>query len=82
MPSTSPFTSQGYPFSKDLRSYDAEGLGRAFFADGLVAELGNLHLYDTGGWLAGSFTPGPARGAVVVPRAYNSSPITQWPEAK
>ena len=54
--SASPFTSQGYPFSKDLRSYDAEGLGRAFFADGLMAALGCLHLYDAGGWLASAPT--------------------------
>jgi hypothetical protein len=29
-------------------------LNRAFFADGLVAALGGLHLYDAGGLLAPS----------------------------
>jgi hypothetical protein len=57
-PSASPLptTSQGYPFAKDLRSYDADALGRAFFADGLVTELAGLHLYDAGSLLP--FSPG------------------------
>ena len=49
----SPFTSQGYPFSKELLSYDAHSLGRAFFADGIVTERNELHLFDHAELVAG-----------------------------
>lgn len=44
-----PTTSQGYPFAKDLLAYSAEGLGRAFFADGVVTGNGGLHVFDNAG---------------------------------
>ena len=42
----SPFTSQGSPFSKDWRSYDAVALGETFFNDGVYIPLKSLRLYD------------------------------------
>lgn len=53
----SPFTSQGYPFRKDLPSYSGEDLGRAFFADGTVERLGGLWLFDQGGLQASPVRP-------------------------
>lgn len=43
----SPFTSKGYPFSKELSSYNPTSLGRAFFSDGVVKKYFNdLNVYD------------------------------------
>jgi hypothetical protein len=42
----SPFTSKGYPFSKDWSSYDSTSLGRAFFSDGIVDGISCLKVYD------------------------------------
>ena len=42
----SPLTSKGYPFSKELSSYDAYSLGRAFFADEMVDSYGGMHFFD------------------------------------
>lgn len=42
----SPFTSKGYPFSKELKNYSADKLGRAFFSDGIKDTLGELKVYD------------------------------------
>lgn len=47
MSNPSPFTSEGYPFSKDLNVYDATSLGRAFFSDGYTAKIGGFELFDS-----------------------------------
>ncbi len=50
-PKDSPFTSSGYPFSKTLSNYNADDLGRAFFADGLVDKYHSFKIFDASNYL-------------------------------
>ncbi|WP_430612145.1 hypothetical protein [Flavobacterium sp. JP2137] len=42
-----PFNSKNYPLSKELKNYSARKLGRAFFSDGNVKDLGMPIIYDS-----------------------------------
>lgn len=42
----SPFTSKGYPYSKDWSSYNTYDMGRAFFSDGFITNSNAFLVFD------------------------------------